>query len=294
MTTATRLPATVRLLRPAQWVKNVFVGAGVLFGGRLGDPGALRAMLLAIVAFSLMGSAAYVMNDYLDREADRAHPRKRSRPIASGEVTPASAIAVGLACFAGSVAAALGAGPRVVLLVGAYLAVNVGYSLALKHEPVVDVFCIAAGFMLRILAGTAGIGIPPSGWLLLTGMFVTLFLGFSKRRAEWVDAEGLGLTRRVLTDYSAPLLDSFLAVTATGTALCYGLYTLDAQTIALHGTPNLIYTTPFVLFGLFRYLYTLHRQNKGENPSVDLFSDRQLIACGLAYVASVAWILNRA
>jgi 4-hydroxybenzoate polyprenyltransferase len=293
MATATRLPAIVHLLRPAQWVKNVFVCAGVLFGGRLGDPRALSAMLLAIAAFSLMGSAAYVMNDYLDREADRAHPRKRDRPIASGALTPGTALVVALACFAGSVTAALGAGPRVVLLVGAYLAVNIGYSLFLKHEPVVDVFCIAAGFMLRILAGTAGIGIPPSGWLLLTGMFVTLFLGFSKRRAEWVDAAGLGLTRRVLTDYSAPLLDSFLAVTATGTALCYGLYTLDAQTIALHGTANLIYTTPFVLFGLFRYLYTLHRQNKGENPSVDLFSDRQLIVCGLAYVASVAWILNR-
>ena len=288
-----RLPAVLRLLRPAQWIKNVFVCAGVLFGGHLGDPVALHSLLLAITAFSLMGSTAYILNDYLDREADRAHPVKRRRPIASGEVAVGTAVALAVTSFAAASAAALAASPRVLLLVGVYFAINVCYSLALKHQPVVDVFCIAAGFMLRILAGTTGIGIPPSGWLLLTGMFVTLFLGFSKRRAEWVDAAGDSGTRRVLADYSAPLLDSFLAVTATGTSLCYGLYTLDPQTIDLHGTANLIYTMPFVLFGLFRYLYNLHRQNKGENPSADVFTDPQLILCGLAYVASVVWILNR-
>ncbi len=287
-----RVPATLRLLRPAQWLKNVFVCAGVLFGGHLGDPVALHLLLLAVIAFSLMGSTAYILNDYLDREADRAHPLKRRRPIASGEVAASSALALGAVTFLAASAAALAASPRVLLLVVVYFTINVGYSLALKHQPVVDVFCIAAGFMLRILAGTTGIGIPPSGWLLLTGMFVTLFLGFSKRRAEWVDAAGDGATRRVLAHYSAPLLDSFLAVTATGTALCYGLYTLDAQTIALHGTANLIYTMPFVLFGLFRYLYTLHRDNRGENPSTDVFTDPQLILCGCAYVAAVIWILN--
>ncbi len=286
------IPPAIRLLRPQQWIKNGFVCLGVLFGGHLGDPTALRAMLLAIAAFSLMGSTVYVVNDYLDRDADRAHPRKRHRPIASGQISAAQAALIALACFALAVTAAIAASPRVLLFVLIYFTINLSYSLKLKHLAVVDVFCIASGFMLRILAGTAGIGIPPSGWLLLTGMFVTLFLGFSKRRAEWVDAAGGTKTRRVLADYSAPLLDSFLAITATGTALCYGLYTLDPQTVALHGTSRLVYTTPFVLFGLFRYLFNLHQQNKGENPSSDVFTDPQIILCGLAYVATVGYVLS--
>jgi hypothetical protein len=147
--------------------------------------------------------------------------------------------------------------------------------------------------MLRILAGTWGIHIPPSGWLILTGMFLTLFLGFAKRRAEWSDAAGAHQRRRVLGDYSPQLLDSFLSITATGTVLSYGLYTLDPQTIALHHTDKLIYTLPLVLFGLFRYLFILHRQNKGENPSNDLFTDPQLLLCGFAYAAITLWLLNR-
>lgn len=283
----------LRLLRPKQWVKNAFVFAGVLFGAQLHNSELLQAALLAAVAFSLMGSCVYVLNDYLDRKSDRLHPTKRLRPLASGDVTPALAFAVSAVCFASSIGAASASDPRVLVIVILYFFINVAYSVRLKHEAVIDVFCIASGFMLRILAGTWGIHIPPSRWLILTGMFMTLFLGFAKRRAEWVDAGGSHGRRRVLSDYSQALLDSFLSITATGTVMSYGLYTLDAQTIAIHHTDKLIYTLPFVLFGLFRYLFILHNGKKGENPSIDVFTDRVIAANGFAYVGVAFWFLYR-
>jgi 4-hydroxybenzoate polyprenyltransferase len=285
--------ALVTLLRPKQWVKNTFVSAGVIFGGQLQNPDLVRCMLLAVIAFCLMGSSVYVLNDYLDREADKAHPKKRHRPLASGAVTPAQGFSAGLLCFSAALLAAWLADPRVLCIVLLYFAINCAYSLGLKHQAVVDVFCIAAGFMLRILAGTWGIHIPPSGWLILTGMFLTLFLGFAKRRAEWMDAAGATKRRAVLNHYSQPLLDSFLSITATGTVLSYGLYTLDPQTIALHHTDKLIYTMPFVLFGLFRYLKILHTGSKGENPSVDVFTDAPILVCGSAYAGAAVWLLIR-
>ena len=285
--------AIFRLLRPKQWVKNSFVCTGVVFGAHWGELTLLRAMGLAVLAFSLMGSAVYVLNDYLDRESDREHPTKRHRPLASGAVSPRQGLAAALTCATLSVIAGWFADPRVLIILLLYLTINCAYSLSLKHQAVLDVFCIASGFMLRILAGTWGIRIPPSGWLILTGMFITLFLGFAKRRAEWTDAAGSHKRRRVLSVYSQQLLDTFLSITATGTVLSYGLYTLDAQTIALHHTDKLIYTLPFVLFGLFRYLFILHSRNKGENPTVDVFTDRQIILCGLAFTACAIWLLNR-
>jgi 4-hydroxybenzoate polyprenyltransferase len=285
--------ALIRLLRPKQWVKNVFVGAGVFFAARLHDVELVRAMGLCFVAFSLMGSSVYVLNDYLDRESDRQHPTKRHRPLASGAVSAAQGFTAGALCVALSVTAAWFADPRVLVIVLVYLAINTAYSLRLKHLAVVDVFCIASGFMLRILAGTWGIRIPPSGWLLLTGMFVTLFLGFAKRRAEWAEAGGSHARRPVLKVYSRELLDTFLSITATGTVLSYGLYTLDPLIITLHHTDKLIYTLPFVLFGLFRYLFILHSRQKGENPSVDVFTDPQILLCGAGYTGMVVWLLNR-
>ncbi len=179
-------------------------------------------------------------------------------------------------------------------LLAIYLAINLAYSVALKHEPVLDVFCIASGFMLRILAGTWALHIPPSGWLILTGMFLTLFLGFAKRRAEWTEHAGKGAqSRRVLGAYSQPLLDTFLAITATGTVLSYGLYTLDPKTVAMHHTDKLIYTLPFVLFGLFRYLFLLHDRNRGENPAADVFTDWQTIVSTATFALSAVWLIQR-
>lgn len=286
--------ALFRLLRPTQWVKNVFVCVGWLFGAQAHDNGELLGKVgLAVLAFCLVSSAVYAFNDYRDREADRAHPLKKHRPLASGAVTPAQGLAAAALCLIAGGFAAWSADPRVAFVVGLYVVINLAYSAGLKHEPVVDVFCIASGFMLRIMAGTWGVHIPPSGWLILTGMFLTLFLGFAKRRAEWIDAQGSSRARRALASYSQPLVDTFLAITATGAVLSYGLYTLDPKTIELHHTDKLIYTLPFVLFGLFRYLFLLHSSNKGENPSVDLFTDRQIAMCGAAFTACALWLMNR-
>jgi 4-hydroxybenzoate polyprenyltransferase len=286
------LSALVRLLRPKQWVKNTFVCAGVVFGAQLQNVQLLKAAALTFVAFSLMGSSVYILNDYLDREADKQHPTKRDRPLASGAVTPLQGFCVAAICLSVSLATAALADIRVLGVIVTYLAVNCAYSLWLKHQVVVDVFCIASGFMLRILAGTWGIRIRPSGWLILTGMFLALFLGFAKRRAEWTEVAGMHARRRVLSFYSRELLDSFLSIAATGTVLSYGLYTLDPATIALHRTDKLIYTLPFVLFGLFRYLFLLHNRNKGENPSTDVFTDHQIVLCGVAFGGSALWLLN--
>jgi 4-hydroxybenzoate polyprenyltransferase len=285
--------ALLRLLRPNQWIKNTFVLAGSLFGASLSDLHVLTAAGLAFVSFCLMGSAIYVLNDYMDREADRQHPTKRLRPLASGEISVAQAGAAAGICLVLSLLAAWAVGPRMLIVVLLYLGINTAYSLGLKQQAVLDVFCIASGFMLRIIAGSWGINISPTGWMIFTGMFITLFLGFAKRRAEWVDAEGEHKRRKVLASYSQQLLDSFLAITATGTVLSYGLYTLDPRTVALHGTDKLIYTLPFVLFGLFRYLFLLHSRNRGENPSSDVFTDGQIILCGLAFVGTTIWLLNR-
>jgi 4-hydroxybenzoate polyprenyltransferase len=287
------LSALLRLLRPTQWVKNAFVCVGVVFGAQLQNIQLLKAVALAFVAFSLMGSCVYIFNDYLDREADRQHPTKCKRPLASGAVTPLQGFFAAVICASISLATAGLADLRVLGLIVIYLAINGAYSLSLKHQAVIDVFCIASGFMLRLLAGTWGIGIRPSGWLIFTGMFLALFLGFAKRRAEWTDVAGAHARRRVLELYSRELLDTFLSIAATGTVLSYGLYTLDPATIALHHTDKLIYTLPFVLFGLFRYLFLLHTRNKGENPSADVFTDYQLILCGIAFAGSALWLLHR-
>jgi 4-hydroxybenzoate polyprenyltransferase len=284
--------AVVGLLRPTQWVKNIFVCAGVLFAGQWHDPKLLMTMTLTFAAFSLMGSSVYVLNDYLDRPFDRSHAVKRNRPLVSGAVSATQGFAAAVVCFGLALLAAGLADARILWIVMVYLSINVAYSLYLKHQPVIDVFCIASGFMLRILAGTWGIHIAPSGWLILTGIFIALFLGFGKRRAELTDAAAM--QRRVLQSYSPALLDTFLSIAATGTALSYALYALDPQTIALHHTDRLILTLPFVLFGLFRYLYLLHgATGKGENPSADVFTDPQILLCGLAFAACTFWLLNR-
>jgi 4-hydroxybenzoate polyprenyltransferase len=285
--------AIIQLLRPKEWVKNGFVCTGIIFDANSRQSKSIEAMVLAFAAFCLMASCVYVVNDYIDRESDRKHPLKRNRPIASGAINARDAAMIAVSCAFAATLTGWFADPRVVVIVLVYLVINIAYSTKLKHLPVVDVFCIALGFMLRILAGTWAIRISPSGWLLLTGMFVTLFLGFAKRRAEWNDTVEVYARRPVLRAYTYQLLDTFLSITATGTVITYGLYTLDAKTIDLHHTDKLIYTLPFVLFGLFRYLFLLHSRNKGENPRVDVFTDHQIILCGLGFTGSALWLLNR-
>jgi 4-hydroxybenzoate polyprenyltransferase len=286
------LTALIRLMRPHQWVKNGFVFVGLLFGHAWRDPAMVMAALSAFAAFCLLSSAVYVVNDCVDRDQDRHHPDKRNRPLASGAVSMGAALALAAACFAGSftLAMATSRAPWLFLL---YVLLQVLYNLGAKHIVVLDVFIIAAGFMLRILAGTVGIGIAPTHWLLLCGLMLTLFLGFAKRRAELeILVDDSAIHRRVLEHYSRPMLDQFIVIAATGTVIAYAFYTVSADTMALHGTRWLIATVPFVLYGLLRYLYLLHRQGGGGDPARELLGDPHLLAALAGWALLVVALLS--
>ncbi len=283
----------LRLLRPQQWIKNGFVFLGLLFGHAWNDPDKVMLACAAFVAFCLLSSCVYVMNDILDREQDRQHPRKRARPLASGAVGVGAAVALMALCGVAGLALAFTRGGEQPLIFVGYLALNTAYSFGLKHVVILDVFIIAAGFMLRILAGTLGIGIAPSHWLLLCGLLLTLFLGFAKRRAELnLLAEDSSGHRQVLEHYSAELLDQMITVAATGTLVAYSLYTVSPETVALHGTAHLIYTVPFVLYGMFRYLFLLHKRGGGGDPASELVRDPHLIAALVGWLGTTLWLLR--
>lgn len=284
--------AMIRLLRPHQWLKNGFVFVGLMFGHAWDKAATVQAVLLAALAFCLISSAIYVINDLADREADRLHPHKKHRPLAAGTVTSAQGMVLGVLCAFGGLLLAWSASPQVLYIVVAYGVMNLLYTWRLKHVVVLDVFIIAAGFMLRILAGTIGVGIPPSSWLLLTGLMVTLFLGFAKRRAELAVLEHSDApARKVLQHYSLPMLDVMIGVCATGVVLAYSLYAISDDAIAVHHTTDLIYTVPFVLYGLFRYLYLSFTSDAGEDPARDLLRDPHMLVTVLGWAAFTLWLL---
>ncbi|HKC23711.1 MAG TPA: UbiA prenyltransferase family protein, partial [Thermoanaerobaculia bacterium] len=267
--------ALARALRPGQWTKNLFVLAPLLFGKALSDPAAARRTFAAAVAFCGVASAFYLLNDVVDREADARHPTKRRRPIASGEVMTRTALLVALALFlASSALAAAFARPALALILGYGLLTGL-YSLVLKRVLLLDVFVIASGFVLRVLAGSAAAAVKPSHWLLLCTFFLALFLALSKRRVELASAGAKA--RSSLADVDVSLVDSFENVALGVTTVCYALYTVAPETVAWFGTDRLLWTVPFVVFGLFRWRL-LETRGGGEDASTDLFTDRGLLA----------------
>jgi 4-hydroxybenzoate polyprenyltransferase len=285
----------LRLLRPHQWIKNGFVFVGLLFGHAWSDAGRVGLALAAFAGFCLLSSAIYVFNDLIDREQDRLHPDKRRRPLASGTVGVPAALLLLTFCGAAGLAIGIAQGPVQAAIFGAYLVLNSAYTLGLKQVVILDVFIIAAGFMLRILAGTSGIGIAPSHWLLLCGLLLTLFLGFAKRRAELnALAEDSASHRKVLEHYSPALLDQMISVVSAGVLVAYSLYTVAPETVRLHGTPYLIYTVPFVLYGMFRYLFLLHRRGGGGDPALELLGDRHLLGASAGWLIVTLWLLRGA
>jgi decaprenyl-phosphate phosphoribosyltransferase len=270
----------IQLMRPHQWLKNAFVFAGLVFSQAWQD-GSLRLHVLqAFAAFCCFSSLVYIVNDWHDRVLDALHPVKRHRPLASGSVSVPVAMALaGVLLAAGLI---LAAGNRtLLLLLGVYVVLNLAYSWRLKQVPVVDVSIIASGFMLRLLAGTVAVGIPPSRWLLLTGMFMALFLGFSKRKAETFHQQAS--QRAVLAHYPAALLDTFMAVTMTATLTTYSLFATSSEAQLQHGE-RLLYTVPVVIFGMLRYTYQVHR-GRGEDVARDLLQDPWILAAGTLWLA---------
>jgi len=282
----------LRLMRPYQWVKNAFVFIGLLFGHAWQDAHLVTQVVIAFVAFCLVSSAIYTINDIVDLEQDRRHPKKSRRPLSSGSVPVSAAIVLAVLLGVLGFGFAYFSSPTVLVILAGYALMNIAYSFRLKHVVILDVFIIATGFMLRILAGTLGVGIPPSQWLLLCGLMVTLFLGFTKRRAEIIAlTDDKTAHRRVLEHYSPVLLDKMIGITAAGLIMSYSLYTMNPDTIRIHNTPNLIYTVPFVMYGVFRYIYLLHHQSGGGDPSRDLARDRHMLIVVGGWLLATVWLI---
>lgn len=280
--------ALFKLMRPHQWLKNVFVFAGLVFSHSWQDALTVQRVLLTFAAFCCVASMVYIINDWHDRAGDALHPTKRQRPLASGTVSlPLALVLAVVLLLAGFALAVQVHSSALLVLLGVYVLLNLAYSWWLKRVPVVDVCIIASGFMLRLLAGTYAVGIAPSRWLLLTGLFLALFLGFSKRKAESFHS---GASQRsVMAHYPSAMLDAFVAVTLTATLVTYSFYATSPGVLLQHGA-GLIYTVPVVILGMLRYAYQVSQSRgaRGEDVARDLFRDSWLVAAGLCWAGLFA------
>jgi 4-hydroxybenzoate polyprenyltransferase len=289
-------PSTAALvfasLRPEQWTKNLFVFAGALFGGRLFELDAAALALATFAIFCALSGTVYLVNDWSDRDADARHPLKRMRPIASGQLPGGIALTTAAVLGTGAVAAAYAIAPLLALVAAAYVVLLLAYSAILKHLVIVDALTIAGGFVLRAIAGAVAIAVPISAWLLVCTTLLALFLALSKRRHELtLLAEAATDHRRILEEYSPYLLDQMIAVVTASTLIAYAVYATSPETAEKLGTNRLGLTIPFVLYGIFRYLYLVHQKRAGGSPAALLVTDRPLLACVALWAASVAVIL---
>jgi 4-hydroxybenzoate polyprenyltransferase len=289
------LGALVASLRPRQWTKNLLVFAGLVFSQGLREPALVARSTLAFVLFCLLSGGVYLVNDVMDADRDRAHPQKRHRPVASGRLPRRVALAAGVGLLVGASAAAFLLSTRFGAVTVGYVVLLTTYSIGLKHVVIVDSLVIAAGFVLRALAGVVVLDVDFSHWFLLCTSLLALFLTFGKRRHELIALEaGAADHRPILSEYSPQLLDQMIAVVTASTLMAYALYTVAPETEARLGTARLPLTIPFVLYGIFRYLYLLYRRDLGGNPSEHLLTDRALLIDVALWGAVVVLILNLA
>jgi 4-hydroxybenzoate polyprenyltransferase len=266
----------IKLSRPKQWIKNFFVFAPLVFSRHVFELSFLSASLYAFIVFCLASSSVYVLNDIMDVESDRSHPRKKYRPIASGEVTPSQGMLFLLVLMIVILALLFFERPVFIFVVILYLLTNLLYSWKIKSIVLLDIFFISFGFILRVLGGAAAIDVSVSSWMILTTIFISLFLGISKRRAELSQVpnqDNIEKQRRVLRDYSVEFADELNTIAAAGTIISYALYTVSERTVFTFGTEKLIYTTPFVIYGIFRYMFLIHKKNLGESPTTIVTKD---------------------
>ena len=283
-------------LRPEQWTKNLVVFAGLLFGRELFDPtlGPLASALTAFAIFCALSGVVYLLNDVADREADRRHPVKSRRPIASGELSPGAAVLVALVMGAFATASAFWLNPAFGVVALAYVLLQATYSWLLKHLVIIDVLAIAMGFVLRAVAGAVVIEVDISHWLVLCTLLLALFLALSKRRHELVLLAGGAIEhRRILGQYSPYLLDQMIGVVTASTLIAYIFYTISPETVQKVGSDRLGLTIPFPLYGIFRYLYLVHLKEGGGSPTSMLINDRPLLVCVALWAAAVVVIVYR-
>jgi 4-hydroxybenzoate polyprenyltransferase len=285
------LSAVIVSLRPRQWVKNLFVFAALIFSHRLFTADAAVA-LGAFVVFCALSGVIYLLNDVADRERDRAHPKKRFRPVASGALSVPAALAAAAVLGAASLVASAWFGPGFLATSLAYVVILGLYSAWLKHVVIVDVLTVASGFVLRAVAGGLAVNVDVSGWLLICTVLIALFLALGKRRHEYLTLDGEAARHRpILAEYSAALLDQMIGVVTASTVTAYALYTMSPETVAKFGTRLLPVTLPFVLYGIFRYLYLLYRRQLGGNPSELFLNDRALLINACLWAIAVVAII---
>jgi 4-hydroxybenzoate polyprenyltransferase len=285
------LAAVLASLRPQQWFKNLFLFAGLVFGQQLFTP-AVWTAVAAFFVFCGLSGAVYLLNDVADRDKDRLHPDKRFRPIAAGRLAPAHAVAAAVLLIVAGLAAAAWLSRPFALAGVAYVGLLTAYSAWLKHLVIIDVLVVALGFVLRAVAGAVAVGVVISGWLLICTILLALFLALGKRRHEVLTLEaGAARHRPILAEYSAGLLDQMIAVVTASTVTAYALYTMSPETVAKFQTTLLPVTLPFVLYGIFRYLYLLYRRQLGGNPSEIVLRDRALLVNTLVWLVAVLVII---
>jgi 4-hydroxybenzoate polyprenyltransferase len=280
---ATSVTALLRLVRPKQWIKNMFVLAPLVFARVYADPKSVGLALLTFGLFCIASSACYIVNDIHDIESDRAHPVKRlSRPLAAGTISVRSA-ALFLAALYGMLIVGFIVHPPLAVPIAGYIVLNLAYTYYLKHQPVLDIFSIASGFVLRVYAGAEGIGVPLSSWMAVTTLCLALYLAAIKRRQELATA-GTD-ARKVLLEYSISLVDRYAEMSAVGALIFYSLFVMSTNT-------RLVVTIPLVIFGLFRYWYVVEAKEGGESPTDALLTDWPLIACIAAWGAACIYALR--
>ena len=272
----------IALMRPKQWVKNGFVLAPLVFSGEFLNPDWIKPALLATLLFCVASSAIYIINDIRDIERDRLHPRKsKTRPLAAGIVSvPMAMILLYVLC--GALAYGQFAASQAMLVIAGYMLLNLAYTFVLKNQPVVDIFTIAIGFVLRVYAGAVALSVPLSAWMSVTTLCLALYLAAVKRRQELT--QNGEEARQVLQKYSVSLVDRYAEMSATGALVFYSLFVMSSK-------PQMVITIPLVLFGLFRYWYVVEELDGGESPTDALLADWQLLLAVFLWIAICAWVL---
>ena len=283
-----RLSIYLALARPHQYVKNGFIWLPILFGERITDLSAIGRTLLAFAAFCLMSSAIYVINDFKDREEDRRHPVKKHRPLASGAVGGREALGMVLVFCVTSLAISLaGLPPACLYFLLAYLLLNIAYSQRLKHIPIVDIVCIALGFVIRIFVGGAAARIPISPWIVIMTFLLALFLALGKRRDDLLLTEQGNRVRQAVDGYNLEFISLAMGIMASVIIVAYILYTVSPEVVAKHGTHQLYLSGVWVLLGLLRYLQITFVEEASGSPTLILLQDRLLQAVIGLWLANI-------
>lgn len=285
--------AIIKTARIYHWIKNLIVFAALIFAQKYSDPESIVLAIQAFFTFCLGASAVYFINDITDRKQDSLHPKKKNRPIASGRLSVSIAVVVATVLILISLFLSWRLGPAFLIVYISYIVLNFAYNLGLKKVVILDVMVLAIGFVLRAVAGGIAIDVPISSWLLVCTILLALFLGFAKRRHEIIIlGEDAASHRESLAHYSPRFIDQMISVVTASTVVAYTFYTLSIETKEKFGTDSLVYTVPFVLYGIFRYLYLVHQKDEGGNPTKLLVTDIPLMLCVALWIVAVLLILQ--